>query len=439
MENNFLFIFGLVISCLINSIIIFQFIEERYTRSYHKRAVYILLQVVTCFALMLVNALGIPIVNMLSWLLLFAIISVIFYTENDKNILQRVFEVIGLILILSICETVGCLILEFVLWKFEICNISPAMLQCLNMTFSKLVIIVFYYLVISRIWKSRKQTKFTRAHYIVYIVLIVYSIVNLAVVIFVVSRGMAISFTERLLLLINMFCIIFADLYFIYFTKFTEENGQLKLKLRLLEQQSDLQYEYYADQEEKYNESVKILHDVNKHLDMMKEIYELARAEEAKKYADEIGRILKPLILQEYISNPILNIILNDKKRCACLHDIEVKMEVENVDLGFMDPMEITTIFGNLLDNAIDACDSVFGKERFINIKLSSYNDFIVIQISNTSKNIVKWIDGKPASDKGKNHGIGLINVENVVRKYNGSMLLEEKGGVFTCNIIFNS
>ena len=148
---------------------------------------------------------------------------------------------------------------------------------------------------------------------------------------------------------------------------------------------------------------------------------------------------MKPLILQEYISNPILNIILNDKKRCACLHDIEVKMEVENVDLGFMDPMEITTIFGNLLDNAIDACDSVFGKERFINIKLSSYNDFIVIQISNTSKNIVKWIDGKPASDKGKNHGIGLINVENVVRKYNGSMLLEEKGGVFTCNIIFNS
>lgn len=438
MENNFLFILGVVISCSINNTIIFQFIEERYARSYYTKVGYILLQAVTCFVLIAVNTFGVPIVNMLSWLLLFTVIVIAFYTENGKNILQRVVEVIGLILILSICETVGCLLLEFALWKFGIYDIPITMLQCLNMIFSKLVIIVFYYFVISKVWKSRKQSKFTPAHYVIYVVLIVYSIVNLTVVIFVVSRGMAISFTEKLLLLINMFCIVFADLYFVYFTKFTEENGQLKMKLRLLEQQADLQYEYYAEQEEKYNESVKILHDVNKHLDMLKEIYELAKAEEAWKYADEIGQILKPLILHDYISNPILNIILNDKKRCACLHGIEVKMEIENIDLGFMEPTDITTVFGNLLDNAISACDTVFGKERFIHIKLSLYNDFIAVRIANTSRNIVKWNEGKPVSDKGKDHGIGLINVENVIRRYNGSMLLEEKEGVFTCNIIFN-
>lgn len=439
MENNFLFIFGIVISCSINCIIFFQFMEDRYIRSYQKKAVYLIMQVITALLLMMINTLEIPIVNMLSWISVFAVIVVIFYTENGKSALQRVFEVIGLILILSICETVGCLILEFVLWKFEIQNIPSAMFECINMTFSKLVIIVIYYFVICRIWKTRNQSKFTKSHYINYSVLIFYSIVNLAVIIFVVSGGIATSFTERVLLLINIFCIVFADLYFIYFTNFTEENGQLKLKLRLLEQQSNLQYEYYADQEEKYNESVKILHDANKHLDLIKEIYEVAGAEEARSYADKIGHILKPLILQEYIGNPILNIILNDKKRCAYLHNIDVNMEIENVDLSFMDSVEITTVFANLLDNAIEACDALSGQKRFISVKLGSYNDFIVIKIANSSKEIRKWLDGKPVSDKGENHGIGLTNVENVVKRYNGNMLLEEKNGVFTCNVIFNS
>ena len=72
---------------------------------------YILLQAVTCVALMVVNTFGVPIVNMLSWLLLFTVIVIVFYTENGKNILQRVVEVIGLILILSICEIVVILYL----------------------------------------------------------------------------------------------------------------------------------------------------------------------------------------------------------------------------------------------------------------------------------------------------------------------------------------
>lgn len=439
MENYLFFIFGILISCFINSSIIFQFIEERYERTYYNKSAYILLKMGTILSLMFINGIEVPILNMLSWISIFSIIVIMLYTENGRSFLQRVFEIIILILVLSICETVGYSIFEFILWKFGINNIHEGMLQCINMTFSKLVIIAFYYLVISRIWKPRNQSKFTLTQYIVHIVMIVYSIVNLVVIIVIISGELVTSFTERLLLLINMFCIVFADFYFIYFTKFTEENGQLKLKLKLLEQQSDLQYEYYKDQEEKYNESVKILHDVNKHLDMIKEIYELDKANEAKKYTNEIKQILQPLILKEYTTNPILNIILNDKKRCATLHNIEFKMEIGNIDLSFMELAEISTVFGNLLDNAIEACDMVFGKLKFINMKLDTYNDFIVIHVSNTSNKIIKWDNGKPISNKGKNHGIGLLNVESVIKKYNGSILLEEENGVFSCNIIFNS
>lgn len=427
MENNLFLLFGTVVSCLINSIIIFQFIEVRYKRVYRNKKIYIVMQVGTCLGIMIINLIGVPILNMLSWLVIFGIIVSLLYTESGKKRLQRVLETIILILVLTICETVGCVLLEFFFWKFNLTDIQPAMMKCLSMTFSKLVIIVFYYAVISRIWNPKSYSRFTVTQYLVQAVIIIYSVVNLAVIIVVVSNEIIISFAERLLLLVNMFCIVFADLFFLYFTKFTVENSQLKLKLNLLEQQSDLQYEYYAAQETRYHESIKILHDVNKHLNMIKEIYEADKINEARKYANEIEQILKPLIIQEYTNNPIFNILLNDKKSCASLHGIDFHLDIGQVDLGFMKPIEITTLFGNLLDNAIEASDEVFDKSRFIKMRLDSYNDFVVINISNSSKARCKWIDGKPISSKGGNHGIGILNVENVVNKYNGSMLMEAK------------
>lgn len=342
-------------------------------------------------------------------------------------------------MLLSICETIGYWIFEFVLWKFEIDNIPKMMLRSIDLTFSKLIVIIFYYLIISRIWKSKRKNSFTKNQYLVHIIMIIYSIVNITVIIIVISSGMVIDFEERLLLLINLFCIVFADMYIIYFTRFTEENSQLKLELGLLEQQSDLQYRYYLNQEEKYNESIKILHDVNKHLDIIKDTYKLNRIEDAEKYTDEINKILEPLVLKQYTNNPTLDIILNDRKRCANTHKIDFDMDIGYVDLSFMNPIEVTTVFGNLLDNAIEGCNRASLKEKKISMKLNMYNDFIAVNITNTSDNVSKWSKGKPISVKGERHGIGLINVENVVDKYNGNLILEEKEGLFICNIIFNA
>lgn len=258
---------------------------------------------------------------------------------------------------------------------------------------------------------------------------------NLAVIIVVIPK--ITSKTEHILILINIGCILFADLYFLYLARFVEENNQLKVKLRLLEQQSLLQYEFYDEQKEKYNESIKILHDVDKHLNMIEVMYQASEHKTALIYAQEIGKMLIPLSLEDYTNNPILNVILNDKKRIAIYHKIKFNLEIGIVDLSFMEPIEVTTIFGNLLDNAIDACDMV-PQDRFIKIKLDKYHDFTVINIMNSTAPIEKWHHGKPVSMKGKNHGIGLLNVENVIKKYNGSMVLEEENRIFFCKIIFN-
>ena len=436
MENYLMLLFGILVSCLVYSIIVFQFMEDRYKRVYDNKIYFIVMKGFVTICIVLINMLEMPILNLLGWIFVFGIIVIFFYADYEKKSAQRVFEIVVLLLVLTACETVGYLMLEFVFWKIGIDNIQPAMMQCLNMTFSKLIILILYYLVITKVWRKSKQNKSTKEQNMVHVVIIVYSVVNLAVIIIVVSSEMTVTFAERLLLLVNMFCIVFADFYFLYFTKFVQENSELKLKLKLFEQQSILQYEYYASQEGKYNEAVKILHDVNKHLKMIEEIYEYNETGKAREYAKKIEKMLKPLVLKEYTNNPILNILLNDKKKNAALQNTQFDLEIGNIELNFMEPVEITTVFGNLLDNAMEACEKSANKK--INMKLDTYNDFVFIQISNTTNGQTKWNDGRPISQKGDNHGIGLINVENIIKKYNGSMILEEKNFVFKCSIIFN-
>lgn len=432
MEDTFIFFLGIMISCLINSLILFQFIEEKGERIYYNRWLYILIRLVAYFIIVSINLLNYPVLNVISWIVLFNVINLFFYDNGNTKTLYRFFEIPVLILILTLCETVGVMILGIILDKLQIYHIKNIVAMSIEITFSKLVVVFFYYLIISKLWRDEFITKIQLG---IEIIIILFSIVNLGVIMSVLSKIS--THTEYILLLINMAFMLFADLYFLYIARFAEEYNRLKTKLKLLEQQSLLQYEYYEGQEEKYNESIKILHDVNKHLNMIKNMYDAKEDELAIGYTQKISQMLLPLALEDYTNNPILNVLLNDKKRIAKLHGIKFDLEIGTVNLGFMEPIEVTTIFGNLLDNAIEACDQV-SDDRYIVLKLDQYNEIIVVNLINSTLPIKKWNHGKPISEKGKNHGIGLLNVENVIKKYNGSMVLDEESNKFSCKIIFN-
>lgn len=435
MENYIIFISGSIISCLVNGVIVFQFIEERNERSYHNKYLYFFIEVAVSIMIVFLNLLYNPVINIASWIILAGLVNITLFHHTNKKVIHRMADITVLILILSICEAVGVELLDYILWRFQILRIDSFMAESMEITFSKLFVLFSYYQVIAKLWREDLNRTFNKTQCLIELFVILYSIANLAVILLVISKVN--SQTDHILILINMGCILIADLYFSYFARFVEENSQLKIKLKLLEQQSTLQYEFYEEQGEKYNESIKILHDVNKHLNMIENLYEAKIDDMAKTYAKEIGQMLIPLSMEDYTNNPILNVLLNDKKRIASIHSICFNLEIGAVDLSFMEPIEVTTVFGNLLDNAIEACDLV-PSHRYIDMKLNTYNEFIVLNISNCTLPIEKWNYGKPVSRKGKSHGIGLLNVENIIKKYNGSMVLEEANKKFSCKIIFN-
>lgn len=191
------------------------------------------------------------------------------------------------------------------------------------------------------------------------------------------------------------------------------------------------------DPGKKYDQTIQILHDVNKHIKAIEGLYGAEQEKTAGEYATKIRELLKPLIPVQYTENPILNILLTDKESVMREKGISVTIKVDNVNLNFIEPIDITTIFGNLLDNAIEATEKLKG-EKYICIKIGSYHKMIVVSIENNC-NEVKWRNGFPVSNKGKNGGIGLLNVQSSIKKYDGDLTLKNDGNKFAAELFLNS
>lgn len=101
--------------------------------------------------------------------------------------------------------------------------------------------------------------------------------------------------------------------------------------------------------------------------------------------------------------------------------------------------MDIYSLFGNALDNAIE-CEKKLGKEkRFISLKLAGKDDMISLRIENYCLTI-DMKDGLPVTSKSDKefHGFGLKSISYIVKKYGGIMKIEFKDNVFALNIIFS-
>ena len=98
-----------------------------------------------------------------------------------------------------------------------------------------------------------------------------------------------------------------------------------------------------------------------------------------------------------------------------------------------MEDIDITTIFSNLLDNAISASASCMSNKE-ISITVSSHNNFVVINVRN-SCNFYK----KNGTFSSSDYGTGLFNVENSVKKYNGFLKLSYCQSEFNCNTVLSN
>lgn len=420
-----------VISCFIVVSIIWGFMNGRYNRAFKNKYIYFMIEIGMVIAIAAVNILENAFLNLFVWVVGIAASAYFLYYENIDKPVKRILECEVLLLCIGICESLGVVCGDWLLRIFHIQIETVVLLNCFEIIFSKVIVIFLYYVAIEKLMRTR-NTPFSNMQYFINVVVLLYTLVNIFVIAYNMNHR-----PGDYLLVVNLGCIVIGDLYLLYFVRIINERNYFEYEIKSLEKQAEIQYEYYVRQEQKYEKTVRILHDVNKHIKSIEQLYQNRKIEQAEEYTEQIRDMLLPLLPVKYTGNPMLDILLTDKAEIISERAIDFDIKVDNVNLEFIEAIDVTTIFGNLLDNAIEACEEIKQKKS-IHIIISAFHEMIVIRIVNSCLP-VKWKNEMPVSKKGKNRGIGLMNVRRAIEKYDGDMKLEEENGMFIVDIFLNS
>jgi sensor histidine kinase regulating citrate/malate metabolism len=157
------------------------------------------------------------------------------------------------------------------------------------------------------------------------------------------------------------------------------------------------------------------------------------------KYIDEIERGLQGYAADHKTGNAVLDTILTEKSLLCQKYDITMITIVDGALLNHIYVMDLCTIFGNALSNAIECEVQVSEKEKkLIRVQVTKKNQFISILIENHFEGTLKLKDGLPQTTKEdfENHGYGMKSIKYSVEKYGGHMQVLQQDEWFKLQII---
>lgn len=225
---------------------------------------------------------------------------------------------------------------------------------------------------------------------------------------------------------IFLFCITF--LLIIHF----QQTGELReTEEREKQRLHDLEMKvsYYQEKTAQEQKVRKLYHDI-KNL-----IMAVRLSKEETPLLDTVEQELQEYDQYYETGNIILNVILKEKIKSAQENGIDVKLDVDFSDAGLIEDRDIVTIFGNALDNAIEACEKIPEEERLITVKAGTIRNMLSIIFEN-SMAVEAKSDLHSTKPDTFMHGFGLENIRESVERYDGINIIEAKNGRFLLKIL---
>ena len=97
--------------------------------------------------------------------------------------------------------------------------------------------------------------------------------------------------------------------------------------------------------------------------------------------------------------------------------------------------IDLCVILGNLIDNAIEACEKM-EEGRFIRLYIGTFQKQLYISVTNSTNEMIKKLDEEYITTKRGNHGHGLKRINLEVEKYGGYINRKNEPGIFVTEIM---
>ena len=315
--------------------------------------------------------------------------------------------------------------ISFIINKFQEYQYAPLLYTCII-----ILIWVFYMLV----GKKIRNDSFILPSHIMLIVGLSYIIVNLLLsfITFISKRGILGGFSKTISIMnaIVTIIVLAISLFLIYY--YNGKKGA-EFETKYAELFNKQQKEYYELLIKKENDTRQYRHDIIAQLVRVDYALSDKQYEHANNIIKDMLKEISAINQSDYdVGNDTVNTMINFY--FAPLKNTDISINVT----GFMpqtimvSDRDLCIIISNLLNNSKEAVEKMKTNNRFINIIITSGKKFWSFKISNSTNNTQFDVTSK--SDL-KNHGYGIANIVNYVKKYNGVYSFNIEEGTFNAEI----
>jgi len=223
--------------------------------------------------------------------------------------------------------------------------------------------------------------------------------------------------------------LLYIALVFNYFNSLhTVKLMKSEENLRQLETEMEHNYMYYTLADEKFTEISQLRHDILNQIQTVQHMLSVGEGEQAaKEIMDNIEEQLVSTKTVRFCRNPIINAVLTIKMNAVRANKIDTDIILEDCDNLPFDNYEVCSLFANLYDNAVEACQKLEeDKDRFIEMRSGVKNGYFVLKIRNSCLEMKEFKNDKlPKTDKdSKEHGYGTRIIESITKKYDGNFTM---------------
>lgn len=187
---------------------------------------------------------------------------------------------------------------------------------------------------------------------------------------------------------------------------------------------------------EQYRQEERLRHDMKNHIIAL---LALSRNKEWEKMDDYLKNMVGFAldIGGDMTGNRAMDALLYQKRKQAEEKNINWECDVQIPKECYINEFDLCVLFGNILDNALKACERLPREEyRFLNIQARTVKKCFLIEVTNSMDRTEKYTEEFTNKEKVQEHGIGLLNVCDVVNKYNGVVNTEAEKGIFGISIL---
>ena len=245
----------------------------------------------------------------------------------------------------------------------------------------------------------------------------------IAVIIVYIGMNAGFADTVGIMTIIIVVTLLIVNLLFLALYNALQKANEEYLALQLSTQKEQADIAYYSALQEQFENQRILIHDIKKHLGTIDALAKQNGSAEIEKYISGLEETFAPSTQAKLCTDPILNLLLLRFWDDCKAKNIQFHCDVRENSSAFLDAASITTLYGNLLSNALESAEASTERQIELSVIRNAIQSVIVISVINSCDNPpMPDGDGGFRTRKADRllHGVGLRSIERIVSKYHG-------------------